>query len=60
MIQSRRGNGQWTRNTLENTVGLSAQVCPHCHAINPRDAFTPPLEVCHACGKSLTEKVARP
>ena len=52
-FQARRGNGRFTRNTMENTFGLSVQVCPHCNRFNPRDAGTPELETCRACGKSL-------
>jgi ribosomal protein L40E len=52
-FQARRGNGKFTRNTMENTFGLSVQVCPHCRAMNPRNAGTEPLTNCHRCGESL-------
>ncbi len=52
-FQSRHGNGRFTRNTLENTFGLTVQVCPHCQRFNPRAVDEPERETCHACGKSL-------
>lgn len=54
-FQARRSSGRFTRNTFENTLGLSLQVCPHCRRLNPRDAGTPLLTTCHACGKSLID-----
>lgn len=52
-FQSRRGNGRFQRNTLENTFGLTVQVCPHCQQLNPRGVGEPKLDTCHACGKPL-------
>ena len=52
-FQARRGNGRFTRNTPENTLGLSIEVCPFCRALNPRPAGTPRADNCHACGRSL-------
>ena len=52
-FQQRRGNGRFTRNTLENTFGLSVEVCPHCQRLNTRGAGEPPAENCHACGQPL-------
>jgi hypothetical protein len=53
-FQSRRGNGRFTRNTLENTFGLSAPVCPVCRSFNPHPAGEPTPEKCHSCGAPLT------
>ncbi len=53
-FQSRRGNGRFTRNTLENTFGLTVQACPHCGRFNPRAVGEPERETCHACGKPLS------
>ncbi len=52
-FQSRRGNGRFTRNTMENTFGLSVDVCPHCRRLNPRAVGEPARETCHACGQPL-------
>jgi hypothetical protein len=54
-FQARRGNGRFTRNTMENTFGLSVDVCPHCRRFNPRPAYEKAAENCHACGKPLRE-----
>ena len=61
-FQSRRGNGQWQRNTLENTMGLSVDICPNpeCRRFNPRAAYEKPAENCHACGKPLHPKAEAP
>lgn len=54
-FQARIGNGRFTRNTMENTFGLSVQTCPwpDCRRFNPRNVGEPPRETCHACGRSL-------
>jgi transposase-like protein len=57
-FQSRRGNGRFQRNTLENTFGLTVQTCPHCRTFNPRSVGEPKRETCHACGKPLDEPVS--
>ena len=54
-FQARRGNGRFTQNTMENTFGLSVQVCPHCRRLNPHPVGEKPRETCHACGKPLAE-----
>jgi hypothetical protein len=57
-FQARRGNGRFTRNTMENTFGLSVQTCPwpDCRRFNPRPVGEAPRETCHACGRSLDPK----
>lgn len=50
---SRTAAGRFRRATLENTFGLTVDVCPHCRRINPRDAGTAPAGNCHACGGVL-------
>ena len=55
--QSRLRSGRFARNTLENTFGLTVQVCPHCRILNPRGVREPELKECHACGNPL---VAQP
>lgn len=52
-FQARRGNGRFTRNTLENTVGLHCLWCPHCGRGNPSPVGQPQPTECHACGKPL-------
>lgn len=50
-IQGRRSNGQFRRNTLENTFGLSTRICPDCGALNPyRLRFEQPPDLCSYCG----------
>ena len=58
-FQSRRGNGRFQRNTLENTAGVSVQVCITCRRMNARPAGAPLLETCHTCGSPLDD-VQRP
>lgn len=50
-LQARRG-AHWTRNTPENTLGLSIPVCPHCRTLNPVPAGELPRH-CQACGKPM-------
>lgn len=52
-IQSRRPNGRWQRSTLENTFGLSANVCPDCGSFNPCRVGEPKPETCRECGRRL-------
>lgn len=52
-FQARRGNGRFTRNTFENTLGLHVKVCPTCGRFNPYDVGAPMPEKCHDCGASL-------
>lgn len=50
---SRQGNGRFRRAKLENTFGLSVEVCPACRRMNPHQAGGKPPENCHACGAVL-------
>lgn len=52
--QARLGNGRWTKNTLANTFGMDAPVCPKCRAFNPYSLGEPKPEKCHACGEPLS------
>lgn len=54
-FQARRGNGRFTRNTLENTMGLTNQTCPNfdCRRLNVRGVHEAPRTHCHACGTLL-------
>lgn len=67
-IQARISNGRFTRNTLENSVGLRCIVCPHCNQLNPYGrkpipdrGFIDPDDFnqwdvpahCHECGDAL-------
>lgn len=49
-FQARRGNGRFQRNTLENTMGLRAGVCPHCRSFNPSPTAEAAREFCAHCG----------
>ncbi len=61
-FQSRRGNGRFTRNTMENTFGLHVPVCPDpaCRRFNPHSVGTPAPEKCHACGAPMLPTTASP
>jgi len=52
-LYSRQSNGRFRRATLENTFGLSVDVCPSCRRLNSRNAGEPPAQTCHACGTVL-------
>lgn len=54
-FQARRGNGRFARNTMENTFGLSVEVCPweDCRRFNPRAVGERKAERCHACGRRM-------
>jgi hypothetical protein len=58
-IQARRGNGRFTRNTMENTVGLHCAVHERkldgtwCGALNPWPVGGVPPTVCAQCGEPL-------
>jgi hypothetical protein len=58
--QARRGNGRFTRNTMENTFGLHCDVCPNdeCRRLNPSPVGAPRPTHCHACGAALTQRAA--
>lgn len=49
-FQARRGNGKFTRNTMENTLGLHCDVCPKCGGLNPYGLNESPPDACHNCG----------
>jgi hypothetical protein len=50
---SRQLNGRFRRATLENTFGLTVEICPACQAFNPRNVGEAPAENCGACGAVL-------
>lgn len=58
-FQARRGNGRFTRNTLENTLGLTSNVHEWkadgswCGAINPSSVGEPRPVTCSHCGELL-------
>lgn len=49
-LQARRGNGRWQRNTLENTFGLHAGICPTCNSFNPHGVTEQAPDICVHCG----------
>jgi hypothetical protein len=49
-FQSRRSNGRFQRNTLENTFGLRANVCESCRRFNPTSVGDPLPKACAQCG----------
>jgi hypothetical protein len=59
-FQARRGNGRFTRNTMENTLGLHCAVCPACRRLNPSPVGEPRPTHCHACGAALVEDAPTP
>lgn len=58
-MQARRGNGRWTRNTMENTLGLHCAIHGRkangewCGALNPSRVGEPRPTMCHSCGEHL-------
>jgi hypothetical protein len=54
-FQARRGNGQFTRNTPENTMGLHIEVCPACNRLNAEPVGQLRPAACHACCAPLYE-----
>ena len=52
-FQSRRGNGRFQRNTLENTFGLRANICESCRRFNPTSVGAPTPDKCAHCGWSF-------
>jgi hypothetical protein len=54
-FQARRASGRFVRNTLENTFGLTVEVCPHCQQLNSRKIGEPKPASCHACGQPLNQ-----
>lgn len=52
-IQSRRGNGRFTRNTPENTFGLSLNICERCGGFNPSPAGEQRPTICHHCNEPI-------
>lgn len=49
--QARWGNGRFTQNTLENTVGLHCDICKACGSLNPYGLTESPPDACHRCGE---------
>ena len=53
-LQARKRNGRFTRNTLENTFGLSVEPCRHCRSLaNVHGINEPAPVVCVSCGENL-------
>ena len=60
-IQARIGNGRFTRNTFENTLGLHSYICPGgdgewCGAIVTWPVGTEAPDACHRCGRILVRE----
>lgn len=53
-LQARRGSGRFTRNTLENTCGLHAGICPSCQRFNPHGVHEEAPVLCTHCGAPLS------
>lgn len=60
--QARRGNGRFTRNTPENSLGLHFTIHEHrrdgtwCGALNPSPLGEPRPVTCSRCGESLEQQ----
>ena len=54
-FQSRRSNGRFQRNTLENTFGLKAWVCIECRRFIPLNVGEPKPETCPHCEKPFKD-----
>lgn len=54
-FQARRHSGRFTRNTVENTFGLTVPVCASCRGCNPHNVGEPRPTTCHHCGKPLVD-----
>lgn len=52
-FQARHGNGRWTRNTFENSLGLNPGICPSCNRFNPTPVGEMRPETCTHCGNLL-------
>jgi hypothetical protein len=65
-FQARRGNGRFTRNTMENTFGLHVGVHERkasgewCGSMNPSRVGEPRPTHCHACGEPLSADAVDP
>jgi len=65
-FQARRGNGRFTRNTVENTFGLHVHIHEWkadgswCGAFNTCPVGEPKPNTCHACGEPLSAGSAAP
>lgn len=65
-LQARRGNGRFTPNTMENTLGLHTTIHERkvngewCGALNPSRVGEPRPETCSHCGESLTREKGSP
>jgi hypothetical protein len=55
-FQARRGNGRFTRNTPENTLGLHIDVCPTCRVLVPYELGAEPPDTCHSCGAVIVRE----
>lgn len=55
-IQSRRGNGRFQRNTMENTFGLHVKVCPKCRSFTTYEVGEATTIRCHSCGEPLSSE----
>jgi len=51
-FQQRRRNGRFTRNTLENTFGITVDLCSatECRRLTTRNVGVPSSGKCWACG----------
>jgi hypothetical protein len=59
-FQARRGNGRFTRNTMENTFGLHCEVCDVCRSLSPWAVGEPKPKRCHNCGALLGVNKSEP
>ena len=58
-IHARAGVGRFVRNTLENTLGLSADVCQGCRSFLARAANEPAIDTCPRCGAVQVRELCR-
>lgn len=49
-FQARGRGGRFKRNTMENTFGISVDVCPKCGQMHTRERGEPRAEFCKSCG----------
>jgi hypothetical protein len=63
-FQARRSSGRFTRNTTENTFGLSMNIHGRkadgswCGALNPSKLGEERPTVCNRCGEKITPETA--
>ena len=55
-FQSRRGGGQFTRNTMENTFGLHVDVCESCRSFVPYSINEAPPNACPRCSAVIVRE----